>query len=131
MSDIRVGDRFEYGHRKITITGVKDNEIAFAQLDEDDKTIWSLTTLLPLPSDWVLIGREPEPKMLCANCLIVEAEPNSVYCWTCLALHAGEWATLTEEEARFRTISMLAGAADREADKRGESDGDEAEAAGD
>ena len=102
-TEARPGDRFEYGHRKITIMKVEGDQIEYAQLDEDDKSIWALSTVLPLPSDWVRVGRGPRKikVKICSECGRDPAEPGQVYCWTCMALVAENWAELHPQRAQL------------------------------
>jgi hypothetical protein len=131
---VRVGDRYvREDDVKITITRVDGEQVEYAAIyPESPRSTWTHITMLPLPATWTKAGSGAEPKIICARCLVIEAEPGQVYCWTCLALEASEWATLTEEEAQTRTSMMiagragaLAGIADREADERGETDGED------
>jgi hypothetical protein len=133
---VRVGDRYvREDDVKITITKITGEQVEYSAIyPESPRSTWTHITMLPLPATWTKAGSGPEPKVICARCLVIEAEPGQVYCWTCLALEASVWATLTEEEAQMRTLNMiagrdgaLAGIADREADERaerGETDGD-------
>jgi len=130
-TEVREGDRFEYGHRKITIMKVEGHEVRYAQMDED-KSIWSLTTVLPLPSDWVRVGRGPKPKRkikvkICSECGREPAEPGQVYCWNCMALVAENWAGLHPQRARFETKLLAARMTEEEREDDGE---DESEGRG-
>jgi len=132
-TEARPGDRFEYGHRKITIMDVDGDQVDYAQLDETDKTIWSLSTVLPLPSDWVRVGRGPEPKRkikvkICGSCAKRPAEPGQVYCWDCLTKAAPTWAALTSDAARAATKLLATRMTEEERDDDGDRDGDGDEA---
>lgn len=124
MVMVRIGDRFvNTDGDRITITSIDSDpvRIGYSVLGEHGAG-WNSYTGLPLPIAWVKAGSGPSPIVICGSCLVDEAEPGQVYCWTCTAMHASEWAQLSEEDALSKTIRLVS--AQGAATKRNESGDD-------
>jgi hypothetical protein len=113
---VRVGDRYEHGIHRITVTGIHLDPymIEYTRLDPTKGAIWaSKTTVIPV--NWTKVWSAPRPPRICVACQQTEADPGQVYCWDCAVTHAQEWAGLSEIDATAKMVSLIEKA---EAEKR-------------
>ncbi len=105
--EVRVGDRYVDGDRRITITQIEDGRACYSVLRTDTAAVWSAWASIPVPAGWVKVGSaSPRPRM-CMNHPLLEAEPGLFYCPDCVDQMAAGWAGLSPDEAKEKTTALL------------------------
>lgn len=111
--DVRVGDRYVWMDRKITISRIDDEVVDFEVLTDDGKS-WSSKTGLPLPHQWIKAGSGPVPQLYCLNHPLREVEPGQFFCPECVDQYAANWAGLPSSEVQEAMATMLEEVKNRE-----------------
>jgi hypothetical protein len=100
------GDRWLDDDLHITVNRVKDGRVYYQAMTAGDAR-WASSVPAPLPTGWVLVGRGAAVSQVCAHCHVEATDPGQVLCWICMAEHAAEWADLSQDEARAKTLTLM------------------------
>jgi hypothetical protein len=108
--EVRVGNRYIDGDRRITITEIEDGRACYSVLRSDTGAIWSAWASIPVPDSWVKVGTGPlvlDPVPMCIHHPLREAEAGTLFCPECVDQLATGWAGLSPDEAKEKTTALL------------------------